>query len=87
MNLEESIKWIKGQINQLENEMAPSGQINTYKKFKSWMCELLRYRLFLSEIYNEIELSEKKMFTKKDMINLLTEEIDDWELHGQDIIE
>ena len=67
--------------------MAPSGQINTYKKFKSWMCELFRYRLFLSEIYNEIELSEKKMFTKRDMINLLTEEIDDWELHGQDIIE
>lgn len=87
MNLEESIKWIKGQINQLENQTAPAGQINTYKKFKSWMSELLRYRLFLSEIYNEIELSEKKMFTKRDMLNLLTEEIDDYKLHGQDIIE
>lgn len=87
MNLEESIEWIEGQINQLENEMAPSGQINVYKKFKSWMSELLRYRLFLSETYNEIELSEKKMFTKRDIINLLTEEIDDYELHGQDIIE
>lgn len=80
MNLEQTIEWQEKRIRDLEKAGAVKAQIKSDEKFLSWHKELLRYRLFLSEYINEIALSEKDIFTKIELLELLESEIDDWRL-------
>ena len=80
MNLEQSIQWINKRIEELESKEAPPAQIQSYKKFASWLEELLRYRLFYSEVLNEIDQSENDFFTKERLVKFLEEEHEEWRL-------
>lgn len=79
MNLEQSEKWLKSEIEKLKKERVPNiAQIRTYQKYYSWLSELNRYRLMWSEIKREIELTEPK--SKEELLELLEEEFEDWQL-------
>ena len=84
MNLTESIRWLKNQIDDLEKAKADMKQIRVYKKFLFWLDDLLKYRLMFSEIKNEIALSEKSMFSKESLLDLLTDELKEWNLDGKE---
>lgn len=66
MNLNQTVEWLKKETNRIEAEKAPQAQINAYN-ILAWLCELMRYRLFLSEFTREIELTEQK--SKEDLLN------------------
>lgn len=80
MNLEQTIKWFREQIDKLTKEHANLLQIKTYSKFYCYLDELERYRLCRSEFRREIELSGKKVMTKEYILNLIDEEVKDWKL-------
>lgn len=80
MNLDQSVMWIKGEIEKLKKTRVPNiSQIRTYQKYHSWLSELSRYRLMWSEIRQEIELTEPK--TKEELLKFLDEEFEDWKLN------
>ena len=80
MNLEQSIKWLRGEIEKLEKENAPQKQIDTYKKCLAWIEELFRWRLMYSETHREIHLNEQNNFSKKWVLDLLDEQVKEWKL-------
>lgn len=80
MNLENTIEWMERRIKNLEESGASKRQIKSDEKMCSWLKELLRYRLFYSEYHREIHLSKKNTFTKKEILDLLDSECDDWRL-------
>lgn len=84
MNLTESIKWLRGQVEELEKAKADEKQIAIYMRFHNWLDDLFRYRLMFSEIQNEIALSEKSEFSKEWLLNLLKDERKDWKLDGKE---
>ena len=80
MNLDQSVMWLKGEIEKLKKARVPNiSQIRTYQKFHSWLSELNRYRLMWSEIRREIELTEPK--SKEELLKFLDEEFEDWQLN------
>lgn len=78
MNLEESLVWFKIRTKELEEEEASIEVQTTNAKFASWLDELHRYRLFLSEYQRELEMTPEK--NKAEQIKLLKDEIKDWKL-------
>ena len=80
MNLDQSVTWLKDEIEKLKKARVPNiSQIRTYQKYHSWLSELNRYRLMWSEIRREIELTEPK--TKEELLKFLDEEFEDWQLN------
>lgn len=80
MNLDQSVTWLKGEIEKLKKTRVPNiSQIKTYQKYHSWLSELSRYRLMWSEIRREIELTEPK--TKEELLKFLDEEFEEWQLN------
>lgn len=80
MNLPNSIKWLKEQIETLKKENAKPLQIKTYEKWCSWLDELFHFKLCWSETYHEIALSKKSVFTKEELVELFKEQEKDWSL-------
>lgn len=72
------IVWLIIRTKELEEEEAPIKVQKTNAKFASWLDELLRYRLFLSEYQRELEMTPEK--NKAEQIKLLKDEIEDWRL-------
>lgn len=82
MNLEQSIIFIHKQVETLkEQKEVNETQVNFYQKFECWLSELLRYRLFLSEFTNEIELSKECNFSQEWLLDFIHEEVEDWRLN------
>lgn len=79
ITLEQTITWLTNIIEKLKKENAPDLQIKTYLKVLSWLDELLRYRLFLSEFTREIELTEQK--SKEELLKLIADEAREWRLN------
>lgn len=80
MNLDQSVMWLKDEIEKLKKARVPNiSQIRTYQKYHSWLSELNRYRLMWSEIRREIELTEPK--SKEELLKFLDEEFEDWQLN------
>lgn len=87
MNLEDSIKWLANQVKEIEAQGAPEKQIETYKKFYCWLDELERYRLMMSELTREIEYSKQSTTVKAQILQLIGEELRDWKLTKDQVIE
>lgn len=87
MNLEDSIKWLANQVKEIEAQGAPEKQIETYKNFYSWLDELERYRLMMSELTREIEYSKQSTTVKAQILQLIGEELRDWKLTKDQVIE
>lgn len=85
MNLEQTIRWFTLHIDELKEQKADPKHIETAQKFLFWMSELNRYRLFMSEYQREIELTPEK--NKKEQLQLLNDEIKDWNLDKDSVIE
>ena len=80
MNLEKTIIWSAAYIEEKKKEGAKPEELTSYLKMQSWLEECLRYRLFYSEIINEIELSEQPIFTKERLVKFLEDESKEWKL-------
>ena len=80
MNLEETIKWSIAYVEKKKKEGAQPEALTSYLKMQSWLEECLRYRLFYSEIINEIELSDQPVFTKERLVKFLEDERKEWRL-------
>lgn len=79
MNLEQSIMWLTGETEKLKKAAVPEiKKIRVYQKYLSWMNELLRWRLFYSELRRELELTE---FEQEDLLKFLDEEYKEWRLN------
>ncbi len=87
MNLEDSIRWLADQVKEIESQGAPEKQIETYKKFYYWLDELERYRLMMSELTREIEYSRQSTTVKAQILKLIDEELRDWKLTKDQVIE
>lgn len=79
MNLEQSIMWLTSETEKLKKAAVPEiKKILVYRKYLSWMNELLRWRLFYSEVRRELELTE---FEQEDLLKFLDEEYEEWRLN------
>jgi len=79
MNLEQSIMWLTGETEKLKKAAVPEiKKILVYQKYLSWMNELLRWRLFYSEVRRELELNE---FEQEELLKFLDEEYEEWRLN------
>ena len=85
MNLEQSLIWFTKHIDELKAQGRANGEIQTAQKFDKWLRELYRYRLFMSEFRREIELTPQK--SKEDLLAFIDEEVEEWQLRKEDIIE
>ena len=83
MNLTESIKWLNGQIEELEKANANMKQIKVYKKFLFWLDDLLKYRLMFSEIRGEFSYTDNATFSTDYLLNFLDEELKEWNLDNK----
>lgn len=80
MDLEGTIGWVKGYIDKKKKEGAKEEELQSYIKVQSWLEECFRYRLFYSEVINEIDLSEQPIFTKERLVKFLEDERKEWKL-------
>ena len=80
MTLIESIKWLEQQVELLKEKNADPLKVEVYEKWCFWLDELFRMKLCWSETYHEIALSEKKVFTKEELVKLFKEQENDWKL-------
>ena len=78
MNLIETSQYFLDQI--IKKTECSDDDIEIYIKFYNWLDELYRYRLMFSEIQNEIELSTDIAFSKAEILTLLQDERDEWQL-------
>lgn len=80
MTLIESIKWLNQQVELLKEKNADPLEVEVYEKWYFWLDELFHMKLCWSETYHEIALSEKKVFTKEELVKLFKEQENDWNL-------
>ena len=81
MDLETTIKWTQKRVDELSDDKATDpNEMRANTKMLSWLEELLRYRLFYSEVINEIDQSDNAIFTKERLVKFLEEEYKEWQL-------
>lgn len=84
MNLVSYIKFLKYELNKLENAKEDDPKKKTYQSLHDWLDDLFKYRLMFSEIENEFALSDRNVFSKEWILNFLRDEKKDWKLDGKE---
>ena len=83
MTLIQMTQFTREEIKRLKQEQNPDAKrIETNEQLLSWLDELFRFRLFLSEFTREIQYLDESQLDKEWLLNFIDGEVEDWRLKG-----